>query len=252
MDVEFLNPRLAEMELDRRPLPEFSVGRKTRIVSIIYRVIQRKMLSEKAINQYWWQTLPQKADQYCPESPIFTGRIWGNEYVETCELCALGFAQRLIHTHCKSTDHIRRVTQLIDIQRDRSSLYYSKLHSLLVKAQQEETKISKLLWEPWKDMLRGRLFPYHQWDVENGQFPSTLPSIDEKLQELLHCERLSLLELAVWKHFILLHYYPNTSAIEVMQFLGSGWKKHKKDAPRRTVSAVGIVVTHVLTFLKKP
>ena len=199
------------------------------------------MLPKSIVDEYWWQELPQEPDKWSP-SPIFCGG--------TCQVCSIVGARDILG-HCKSTRHVERVTELIKIQRDSLSQFH-KLLPLLVVAQKEEQKISKLLWEPWKNVLRGQLFPYHQWDIKSGSFPSSLPSIDDSLRKFLYKERIALLQLAVWKFHILFNYFTDNGPIAALEFFGGGWKIHKEDAPLKTTSAVAIVVTHVMAFIEKP
>lgn len=157
--------------------------------------------------------------------------------------------------HCESASHIAKVTQLLEIRRGRLEVLHD-LRNLHLNAQKEEEKIGQLIWEPWKDILRAKLFPHNLWNLgEDGKegLPAKLPSIDMLLRKYLHWERLSLLELAAWKSFILLCFHdPSAGVFESLDFFKDGWKVHKKEVPRQSIPGLAIILTHVKEFLGEP
>lgn len=199
------------------------------------------MLSEDVIEAYWWQPLPRDANQYDVNSPIF-GR-------NHCRVCGSRMMPDQA-SHCRSSDHIFRMVQLIKIQRKRLSQYRS-LPKLLAQARSQEVQICQLTHEPSKNELRALLFPFHKWEFENCELPDSLPSIEAPLNEYLHIERISILHLAVWKAITVVEFYDKTAGPHASwTWFNRGWKAHKKKT--RPSGSIGTIVKLVIPFLRKP
>ena len=83
--------------------------------------------------------------------------------------------------------------------------------------------------------IRNKLFPYHSLNLE--QLPESLTSnitdvkqLFEKYQEL---ERHAVLELAAWKAVtFIVSYDEKDGIVGALEFIGGGWKAHKKETRR--------------------
>jgi len=107
-----------------------------------------------------------------------------------------------------------------------------------------EGRVECLGLSKWQDNVRLSLY---RAITANGTGGVWVGKAKAQLRLFEEIERLSLLELAIWK-FSCLDTPPLKNLLELVQWQNEGWKTNKVNR-RDDVNAIFVIITHVLPFL---
>jgi len=111
-----------------------------------------------------------------------------------------------------------------------------------------QTRIDQLGLSAWRDAVQACLFRYLT-GTEDTEL--CLSDAITALRKYEHLERISLLELAVWKATCIVEMPSCTDYYAVTQWFKSGWKI-QKEAQRKSGASISIIMSMVVPFLDKP
>jgi hypothetical protein len=175
----------------------------------------------------------------CCETAVFINHA--NKY---CGLCQYTFNTT---KHCSSDKHLDNVK--------RARRYRDELANLYIYPHAKITELSEsvpLLGLPrWRMEIEAILFQYcHYGHLYESKANTTLKAATKLHKKYMILERLSCLELAVWKAFCLLKLTrPLNTYDDCLWWLSKGWKDNKPCM--RHNPGIYIIMTHVTPFVKK-
>lgn len=205
-------------------------------------------LSTYKLKSYCGRT-PGRNDGDCENTFFFrlevNPRTRTQELTYTCDLCSMSNIQDS-RQHYRRSDHQARVQQL----RDFGHWHFSELPKRHERVVALHGRTSRLVG-------KGASLDIECVEAMSSDrgclFDERLVKIERKLDAFEFLDRITLLELAVWK-FTCLDSFPTDgpaiNMVQIIEWCKEGWKEHK--AEQRRASAIGVVVRGVLPFLARP
>jgi hypothetical protein len=158
----------------------------------------------------------------------------------SCALCNFTAVEPLFELHCKEEEHVCRVQAICLMQENRIARQCVEVHF----------RADQLGLPAWRTEVFGQLYwcLLYQTSRDHDNNNKRMNAAKRVLFEFEHRERVSLLELAVWKA-VCIAVKDNGCHHSWQEWFRDGWKSCK---PRvRAANEIGIIVTSVLPFLGK-
>jgi hypothetical protein len=170
-----------------------------------------------------------------------TQRSINGETIYTCRLCDVGdIAEGHWRSHVATPNHKRKMELLCKSLELEYTFSTRRRRAIPIKQ-----RIAKLGLQRWRDDVNSKLLDYLLDSRISSNFEVRLA-----LEKYEIMEKISLLELAVWKTACQMSIPPVAlrDSLDWHLWLTSGWES-KKNKMRQT-NAISIIVAHVCTFLK--
>jgi hypothetical protein len=153
------------------------------------------------------------------------------------------FSKEQMVQHCKDAIHCATVQSLIDAQ-DVAKVETFQCH---IKHDAMCPRIEKLGHVDWQDKVRANLCLYLG---SIGKDKAAFTRAVNDIFKYEHMERISLLELGVWKAACILDKDESKKIHEMMEWVNHGWKQNKTRLRHSTATTV--IVESVLGFMEGP
>jgi hypothetical protein len=215
-------------------------------------------VDKKELEQWLYVKLPYRCQGFEPSSPIFqqsrrSTTDTGNEPLYACLLCQqkrYSSRENMTHHCLNDNGHINRMATLL--ARQESSRQALELARAKYTAM--APRIARLGCLKWQRIIQHELYPQAMSIIMTGA--STNDGVDCKVEFEFQegrlaffetMERISLLELAIWKAACIMEKTEELTYYAMLEWKLRGWKESK--AKMRRSSAIDVIIRNTLPFL---